>query len=238
MTKAILVSKTMTDPSYLDHLIEENEPKDISELTFFQQMKHDCEQLMIFIARVSSPQQLNPNYAKLLQYCWTHGHFSVFEQVNLTMEVETDMCTAMQLLRHRSLCFQQLSRRYSSDNIEFVKINARRQDTKNRQNTIDDLDDNTKLWFDAAQQNINSVAKTYYEKGLEKGLGKEILRYLLPQSLKTRLYVTGNLRNFIHYVNVRTADGVQLEHKDLANTIKEQLIKHFPVTSSSLGWIE
>jgi thymidylate synthase (FAD) len=233
MTSAKLVSKTMVDPDYVDSLIDINEVDDIKTLEFYRNIKRDPEQLMIYIARVSSPNQLNPDYAKLLRYCWVHGHVSVFEQVSLTMEVETDLNIAMQCLRHQ-FKFQQLSRRYSSDGVDFVTIEARRQDLKNRQNSVDDLDDNTKAWFLMAQNNVHVTAKKYYEEAIQKNIAKEVARYLLPTATKTKLYVTGPLRNFLTYINTRTAEGTQKEHRDLAEAIKAQIKLAFPVTSAAV----
>ena len=230
MTKAILVSKTMVDELYVEQLIEENPPEDIKDLEFYRNLKNKPEQLMIFIARVSSPKQDNPEYEKLLRYCWVQGHFSVFEQVNLTMEVETDLATSMQLLRHRSLCFQQLSRRYSSDNIEFVHIEAREQNLKNRQDSTDTLNSADKVWFQVQKQMLEQKALNAYNEAIQRNIAKETARYLLPTSLKTKLYVTGNLRNFIHYVLVREKNGTQQEHKDLALAIKKELKRNFPVS--------
>lgn len=237
MTKAILVSKQMVDEVYIDHLTQGEEPQTIQELEFLRQLKTNPEQLMIYIARVSSPQQQNPDYAKLLRYCWKHGHFSVFEQVNLTMEVETDLATSMQLLRHRSLCFQQLSRRYSSDNVDFVYIEARKQDLKNRQNSTDDLSSEDKIWFQTQKQMLEMKALNAYNEAIQRGIAKETARYLLPTSLKTKLYVTGNLRNFIHYVLVREKNGTQKEHQDLALAVKKEIKRNFPVTHEAV-WPE
>jgi len=234
MTSAKLVSKTMVDPDYVDSLIDINEVDDIKTLEFYRNIKRDPEQLMIYLARVSSPNQLNPDYAKLLKYCWVHGHVSVFEQVSLTMEVETDLNIAAQLLRHRSLYFQQLSRRYSSDGVDFVTIEARQQDPKNRQSSLDTLDENTKAWFLMAQNNVHVTAKKYYEEAIQKGIAKEISRYLLPTATKTKLYVTGPLRNFLTYINTRTTEGTQKEHRDLAEAMKVQIKLAFPITYSAV----
>ena len=234
MTSAKLVSKTMVDPDYVDSLIDIEEVADAKTLKFYHTIKKDPEQLMIFLARVSSPNQLNPDYAKLLHYCWTHGHFSVFEQVSCTIEVETDLNVAAQLLRHRSFVFQQLSRRYSSQAPEFVTVEARGQDLKNRQNSLDNLTETQKLEFLAMQSNVMSLASKYYEKAIEMGVAKEIARYLLPTSTKTKLYVTGTLRSFLHYVNVRTDPSTQLEHRNLALAIKQQICYNFPVTASAV----
>jgi thymidylate synthase (FAD) len=237
MTKAILVSKTMVDENYIEQLIEENPPEDIKDLEFYRNLKNKPEQLMIYIARVSSPQQSNPSYEKLLKYCWDHGHISVFEQISCTMEVETDLNVAAQLLRHgKGFNFQQLSRRYSSDNIDFVEIKARRQDTKNRQNSIDDLPSDVVTKFLVAQHMLQMHAKKNYDEFIALGVSKECCRYLLPTSLKTKIYVTGPLRSWLHYVNTRSKPESQKEHRDLALAIQKQLITHFPVTSSALGW--
>lgn len=237
MTKVALVSKTMVDPIYVESLTDFEEPQDIKELEFMRNIRRDPEQLMIYLARVSSPKQTNPDYAKLLKFCWSHGHFSVFEQVSCTMEVETDLNVAAQLLRHRSFVFQQLSRRYSSDGVDFVTIDARRQDNKNRQNSIDDLDEQTKTWFLAAQHNVHVTARKYYDEAIAKGIAKEVSRYLLPTSTKTKLYVTGTLRSFLHYINVRTESSTQLEHRKLALAIKEQIRYNFPITAEAV-WKE
>jgi len=237
MTKAMLVSKTQVDPDYVDFILDYEEPQDIQTLEFYRNIQKDPEQLLIFIARVSSPNQTNPDYSKLLRYCWKNSHFSVFEQISLTMEVETDLATSMQLLRHRSLFFQQLSRRYSSDNVEFVYIEAREQDSKNRQSSTDSLSPMDKAWFQVQKQMIEAKAITAYKEAIAKGIAKETARYLLPTSLKTKMYVTGNLRNFIHYILVREKNGTQKEHVDLALAIKNQIKIHFPHTFNAV-WEE
>lgn len=234
MSSATLVSKTAVDSIYVESITDFEEPQDIKELEFMRNIKRDPEQLMIYIARVSSPNQINSSYEKLLKYCWNHGHFSVFEQISCTIEVETDLNIAAQLLRHRSFVFQQLSRRYSSQKPEFVIIEARGQDLKNRQNSLDNLTDHQKLEFLAMQSNVISQAAKYYEKAIEMGIAKEVARYLLPTSTKTKLYVTGSLRSFLHYINVRADISSQLEHRDLALAIKQQICYHFPVTAKAV----
>jgi len=236
MTVAKLVSKTTIDDIYLEQLIDENPPENETDLLFFNNMKSNPEQLMIFIARVSSPNQLNPSYEKLLKYCWDHGHFSVFEQVTCTFEVETDLNVATQLLRHRSFTFQQFSRRYNSATPEFISLAPRLQDTKNRQNSIETNDDELDAWFAMAQHNVHLNCMRYYEEAIEKGIAKEVARYLLPTSTKTKLYVTGNLRSFLHYCQVRCKVDTQKEHRDLAIAIQKQLCYNFPTTSKALGW--
>lgn len=234
MTKAVLVSKTMIDDTYLDTLIDINEVNDIKDLEFYRSIKTNPEQLMIYIARVSSAKQTNPDYEKLLRYCWKNGHISVFEQVSLTMEIETDLNVATQLIRHKGFCFQQLSRRYSSDGVDFVEIKARRQDIKNRQNSVDDLPQDVVTKFLVAQHMIQMQAKKYYDEFIQLGVAKEVVRYLLPTSLKTKLYVSGPLRSFLTYINTRTHESTQKEHRDLALAMKKQIKIHFPVTHSAV----
>ena len=174
----------------------------------------DAEHQMAYCARVSSPQNQGnrDTEAKLLKYCAKHGHWSVFEHAFLTVEIETSLAIAAQLLRHRSFTFQQLSGRYAKMDTGFAKVKARRQDTKNRQNSIDDLPDDVVTWFDEAQSKIAEYSNLLYNEALQKGVAKEQARFLLPQSTMTRLYMTGNVRSWIHYLQSRCADGVQLEH--------------------------
>lgn len=238
MTKAILVSKTMVDKDYVDSLIDIEEVTDISALEFYRNIQRDPEQLLIYIARVSSPKQTAPNYTKLLKYCWDHGHISVFEQVSCTMEIETDLNVAMQLLRHgKGFNFQMLSRRYSSDNIEFVPITARRQDTKNRQNSLEDLSEEDKTWFLVKKEMLEMHSKAAYEEAIQRGIAKETARYLLLTSLKTKLYVTGPLRSFLTYIKVREHESSQKEHRDLALAIKKEIKRNFPTTYQAV-WQE
>jgi thymidylate synthase (FAD) len=234
MSSAFLVSKTAIDPIYVESLTDFEEPQDIKELEFLRNIKRDPEQLMIYIARVSSPNQNNPSYEKLLKYCWEHSHFSVFEQVSCTIEVETDLNVAAQLLRHRSFTFQQLSRRYSAQPPEFVTLEAREQDLKNRQNSTPTLSKENALWFEVMQQHVQKIAAELYNEAISRGVAKEQARYLLPTSTKTKLYITGSLRSFLHYINVRTDASSQLEHRNLALAIKQQICYHFPVTAKAV----
>jgi thymidylate synthase (FAD) len=234
MTKAILVSKQMVTESYIEHLTNYEEPQTIEELEFIRSLKRDSEHLLIYIARVTSDNPKNPEYKKLLRSCLRNKHVSVFEHVNLTMELETDIATSKQLIRHRSFTWQEFSRRYSAKEVEFVPIEARKQDLKNRQNTTEDLDISDKTWFTVQKEMIEMKAKAAYEEGVSKGIGKECLRYFLPQSLKTKLYMTGNIRSFVHYIDVRTQKSTQKEHRLLAEAIKKEFARHFPVTANAL----
>ena len=238
MTKAILVSKTAVDKDYIDSLIDIEEVTDISSLEFYRNIQRDPEQLLIYIARVSSPNQTSPDYAKLLRYCYKNNHISVFEQVSLTMEIETDLNVAMQLLRHgKGFNFQMLSRRYSSDNIEFVPVEARRQDLKNRQSSLNDLSEEDRTWFLVKKEMLEMHSKAAYEEAIQRGVAKECARYLLTTSLKTKLYVTGPLRSFLTYIKVREHESTQKEHRDLALAIKKEIKRSFPITYSAV-WEE
>ena len=234
MTKAILVSKTMVDSDYIDYLTDYEEPQTIQELEFIRSIKRDPEHLMLYIARVTSDNPKNPDYKKLLRSCIKNKHVSVFEQIHLTMEIETDIAVSKQLIRHRSFMWQEFSRRYSSKDVEFIPIEARKQDLKDRQSTTEDLDPSDKTWFTVQREMIEMKAKAAYEEGVQRGIGKECLRYFLPMSLKTKLYMTGNIRSFMNYIDVRTQKSTQKEHRVLAEAIKKEFTKHFPVTADSL----
>ena len=187
------------------------------------------EGVVAYAARVSNPSnQDNPDYEKLLGYCMDNHHWSVFEMANASVEVEAPRDITRQLLRHRSFSFQEFSQRYS-DEIEFTEREFRRQDTKNRQNSIDDLDDEyaTKLAYDA-QGLVNDVDE-YYKGLIKYGVAKECARVILPEGLTmSRLYVNGTLRSWIHYLQVREGNGTQKEHMILANKIREVLEPAFP----------
>jgi thymidylate synthase (FAD) len=197
---------------------------------------HTVEGIMAYTARVSSPHQDNPTYAKLLKYCAEHGHWSVFEMVDMTVEITTSRAIAQQILRHRSFCFQEFSQRYAKASMGFEVYEARRQDTKNRQNSIDDLDGETKAWFHQSQKALQVFSESLYEQALEKGIAKEQARFLLPASTTTKLYMKGSVRSWIHYLNVRTDPSTQKEHREVALAIKEVFLTQFPITSEALGW--
>lgn len=196
----------------------------------------NAEELMAYCARVSSPDnQDNPEYEKLLKYCIKHGHWSVFEMADMTVEIETSRAIAQQILRHRSFNFQEFSQRYSKAT-DFEIYEARRQDTKNRQNSIDDMDEDDKAFFMDAQDNITTVANSLYEEALKRGIAKEQARFLLPLSTKTKLYMKGSVRSWIHYINLRGANGTQKEHRDIALAIKEIFKIQFPTIAKALEW--
>jgi thymidylate synthase (FAD) len=193
------------------------------------------EGLIAYCARVSSPHQETPDYEKLLSYCITHKHWSVFEMVDMTVEIVTSRAISPQILRHRSFCFQEYSMRYAKAQA-IESYEPRRQDTKNRQNSLDDLDAGTVAWFGEAQEEMAQLATERYEEALEKGIAKECARVLLPLGTQTRLYMKGSVRSWIHYLEVRTDKSTQKEHRDIANAIRNIFTEQFPVTSRALGW--
>ena len=207
----------------------------------------DPEAIMGYIARVTSKDQSNPSVEKLLSYCAKHGHWSVFEQASMTVEVVTPLAIAVQLLRHRSFTFQQFSGRYedqqemvkhtadlsSHNNLFYMPEQAREQDSKNRQNSIftEDPSKTDAMW--ATMSTAYMVAHQCYNDLLQRGIAKEIARFVLPQGVYTRLYVTGSCRSWIHYLRVRDDEGVaQYEHVELARVIRPVFSNVFPTISS------
>jgi thymidylate synthase (FAD) len=201
----------------------------------------DAEKTMAFIARVSNPaNQGSENYSKLLAYCIKHNHWSVFEQSSMTLEIETTRGIAAQILRHRSFTFQEFSQRYADTNLLAHSIpipELRRQDTKNRQNSTDDLDQYLKLKL-ISDINVHfTAAQNLYNRLLENGVAKECARFILPLAVPTRLYMTGSCRSWIHYINLRSAHGTQKEHMVIAEECKKVFTEQFPAVSEALEWI-
>ncbi len=199
----------------------------------------DAEKTMAYIARVSNPaNQENENYTGLLKYCIKHNHWSVFEQSSMTVEIETTRAIAAQILRHRSFTYQEFSQRYADakllETIELPEL--RRQDTKNRQNSIDDLDPKVVETLNKQMITLFSSAYSLYNQMLEDGVAKECARMVLPLCTPTRLYMTGSCRSWIHYINLRSANGTQKEHMIIAQAIKEIFIQQFPAVSDALDW--
>ncbi len=193
------------------------------------------EGLMAYCARVSSPHQETPDYEKLLAYCIQHKHWSVFEMVDMSVEIVTSRAISPQILRHRSFQFQEFSQRYAKAQ-EIEHYQPRRQDSKNRQNSLDDLDTETIAWFDEAQESVARLALEQYNKALEKGIAKECARVLLPLATQTKLYMKGSVRSWIHYLEVRTSKSTQQEHREIALEIQDIFIQQFPVTAKALNW--
>jgi len=200
----------------------------------------DAEKTMGYVARVSNPNnQDNPKVAGLLSYCIKHGHWSVFEQAHMTLEIETTRGLAAQILRHRSFTYQEFSQRYADSSLlaeEIPLFDLRRQDTKNRQNSIDDIDDFTKQQFQIEIQKHFASAMDLYKNMLDKGIAKECARFVLPLATPTRIYMTGSVRSWIHYIELRSAHGTQKEHMDIANECKCIFAGQFPIVAEAMGW--
>ena len=200
----------------------------------------DAENTMAYIARVSNPNnQENPNYAGLLRYCIQHEHWSVFEQATMTLEIGTNRGIAAQILRHRSFTFQEFSQRYADANLLAADIpipELRRQDTKNRQNSIDDLDPELVTAFQSRIRMLFSEASELYTDMVAAGIAKECARFALPLAVPTRLYMTGSCRSWIHYINLRYANGTQKEHMEIAEACKEIFKVQFPKVAEALEW--
>ena len=201
----------------------------------------NAEETMGYVARVSNPKnQDNPNVAGLLSYCIKHGHWSVFEQAHMTVEINTTRGLAAQILRHRSFTFQEFSQRYADASMLIEEIplpELRRQDQKNRQNSIDDVD------LEIVEK-FNNLMRAHFDEGidiykemLDAGIAKECARFVLPLATPTRLYMTGSVRSWIHYIDLRSAHGTQKEHMDLVEEIKAVFCKQFPTVSQALNWL-
>lgn len=192
----------------------------------------DSEGIVSFAARVSSPQNQDnfETASRLLKYCLKHQHYSVFETVNILMEIETPRDIARQLLRHRSFTFQEFSQRYAEAQ-DFIIRDARLQDEKNRQNSIITDDLKLKIEWNERQEHILHLVKAYYDWALQNGIAKECARVILPEGLTmSKLYVNGTLRSWIHYAKLREKNGTQLEHADIALKVmtRDTIFKYFP----------
>ena len=200
----------------------------------------DAEKHIAYCARVSNPSnQDNDSFDGLLKYCIKHRHWSIFEQAYMTLEIETTRAIAAQILRHRSFTYQEFSQRYAdSTALGDIKIpDLRRQDTKNRQNSTDDLDP---IIVDRLQRQmitLFSSAKNLYLQMLDAGVAKECARMVLPLASPTRMYMTGSVRSWIHYIDLRSANGTQKEHMDIANECKRLFTEQFPIIGGALDWV-
>ena len=198
------------------------------------------EETMAYVARVSNPKnQDNPSFEGLLKYCIKHGHWSVFEQAYMTLEIQTSRAIADQILRHRSFTYQEFSQRYAdstllADTIPMPKL--RRQDTKNRQNSIDDVDPFVRQQFEIAMQRYFEEGLDLYRTMLDKGIAKECARMVLPLAVPTRIYMTGSCRSWIHYIALRSANGTQAEHMDIANQAKAIFCEQYPTVGKAMEW--
>jgi thymidylate synthase (FAD) len=201
----------------------------------------DAEQTMAYVARVSNPNnQENPNYAKLLGYCIKHNHWSVFEQAFMTLEIETTRGLAAQVLRHRSFTYQEFSQRYADSSLlsETIPLpELRSQDTKNRQNSIDDVDPFKKQKYEMKMQQLFTRSMDLYREMLDEGIAKECARFVLPLATPTRMYMSGSCRSWIHYITLRSANGTQKEHMEIAEACKKIFIEQFPTCAAALEWV-
>lgn len=196
----------------------------------------DSEGIISYAARVSAPSnQTNfDTAAKLLKYCVEHQHYSVFETCNITMEIEAPRDIARQILRHRSFSFQEFSQRYA-ESTDFVKRECRMQDLKNRQNSLKIDNEDIKSWWDAAQQDTLNLIEDLYGAALQMGIAKEVARCILPEGLTmSKMYMNGTVRSWLHYIQLREANGTQIEHSDVAIKAKEEVLKYFPFLESVL----
>ena len=200
----------------------------------------DAEKHMAYVARVSNPSnQDNDKFAGLLKYCIKHGHWSVFEQAFMTVEINTTRGLAAQILRHRSFTFQEFSQRYADasmldENIPVPEL--RRQDTKNRQNSTDDLDPKLIHDYEIGIRKHFENAMWLYKDMLKNGVAKECARFVLPLATPTRLYMTGSVRSWIHYIDLRSAHGTQKEHMEVVEAIRCIFGCQFPTVAEALGW--
>ena len=200
----------------------------------------EAEKTIGYIARVSNPNnQDNPKVAGLLKYCIEHGHWSIFEQAHMTVQIETTRGLAAQILRHRSFTFQEFSQRYADSSLlgkEIPLPALRRQDEKNRQNSIDDIDPLTQQDFEIKMQRHFVNGMKLYKEMLEAGIAKECARFVLPLATPTKLYMPGSVRSWIHYIDLRSAHGTQKEHMDVVEKARVIFKEQFPITAEALSW--
>ena len=195
----------------------------------------NVQDLIAFCAKVSNPAaQVNKETSeRLIKYLIKHQHWSPLEMANAVMEIETTRDIAHQIVRHRSFAFQEFSQRYADPAEQgeiFEYSEARLQDTKNRQNSISTDDKELQLWWDMQQKHVAEVAKVIYENAIEKGIAKEQARKVLPEGItKTRLYMNGTIRSWVHYIELRSANGTQKEHMDIAIACAKAISEIFPL---------
>jgi len=202
----------------------------------------DTEELIVYMARVSNPsnQHSNSNNEKLINYLITHKHWSPFEMCHLVLEINTTRSIAAQILRHRSFSFQEFSQRYAdvkelANNIQVPHL--RRQDLNNRQNSIDDLDAaKTQVFYRRINQ-LFEESQDLYREMVSSGVAKETARDVLPLATPTKLYMAGSIRSWIHYIDLRSQNGTQLEHMNIANEAKRIFCSEFPTIGKALNWI-
>ena len=200
----------------------------------------DAEKNIAYCARVSNPNNQDSNsIAGLLNYCIKHKHWSIFEMAFMTLEINTNRGIAAQILRHRSFTYQEFSQRYADASLledEIPIPDLRRQDHKNRQNSIDDISGNKRKNYEASIKELFAKSKYLYDLMLRDGVAKECARFVLPLATPTRIYMSGSIRSWIHYIDLRSANGTQKEHMDIANECKQRFIEQFPIVSEAMEW--
>ena len=198
-------------------------------------------ELVAFCARVSNPDNQNNQETseKLIKYLMKHKHWSPLEMVSVCLEIETTRDIARQILRHRSFSFQEYSQRYAdpTKDLQFEVREARLQDPKNRQNSIDDLDPFTKQELQLKAKYVFEQAQMLYDEMLGAGVAKECARNVLPLSSPTKMYMNGTLRSWVHYCDLRCSNGTQLEHKIIADQCKKLIIQQFPMVAEACAYV-
>ena len=201
----------------------------------------DAEKHMAYCARVSNPNnQENEKFSGLLRYCVKHQHWSIFEQAYMTLEINTTRGIAAPSAPHRSFTYQEFSQRYADSTLLGKTIplpKLRRQDTENRQNSIDDLDPFVVQNLELQMQTLFDSSMALYQQMLERGVAKESARFVLPLATPTRIYMTGSVRSWIHYIDLRSANGTQKEHMDIALGAKKIFCEQFPAVAEAMEWI-
>ncbi len=197
----------------------------------------DGDDLVAYMARVSNPDNQNntETSARLIKYLIKHKHWSPFEMVNMCLEINTTRSIAAQILRHRSFSFQEFSQRYADVTARPAPIAVRRQDLKNRQDSIDDIDPYTQQDFQIKAEHVYDMSFKLYQEMLQAGVAKECAREVLPLSTPTKLYMNGTLRSWIHYTDLRCSNGTQLEHKVIADECRKHIESCFPLVSKALS---
>jgi len=227
-----LVAQTKIDETYLKDLMAQQ----LNDDDFLENVQ-GLEGLIAYIARVSSSKQNNPSFAGLIKFCMKHGHWSILEMGNVSFEIITTRMLSPQILRHRSFNFQEFSQRYSAVDESGIEIYAaRRQDKKNRQNSIDDIPENLKKEWEARQLNNWKRSFEDYKWALDNDFAKEVARAVLPLQTVTKLYMNGTIRSWVHYINQRAEAASQKEHRDIAEAIKQRLKTEFPIIAEAAGW--
>lgn len=200
----------------------------------------DAEKHIAYCARVSNPaNQDNDSFEGLLKYCIKHKHWSIFEQAFMTLELNTTRAIAAQVLRHRSFTYQEFSQRYADSSLLANAIplpDLRRQDDKNRQNSIDDLEPKVVDTLNRQMETLFSSSMALYNQMLELGIAKECARNVLPLCTPTRLYMSGSLRSWMHYIDLRSSNGTQKEHMILAESCRDIFKQQFPTIAGAMQW--